>query len=122
MIIKAYIVSVPENGKNDFKVRIPFLEGNSPEPAIFSALLCCMPGESNGYSVGDCVFIAFENNKKNTAIILGKLYTGEVDSTTSLVVDNITVKTKANLPSSTKIGIFGEKEFFKLSQLEPTEK
>ena len=64
---RAYIVQIPENNDNHFKVRVPFMEDNTGEEAIYDALLCVSPTSYNGYSVGDVVFVTFENNKYNNA-------------------------------------------------------
>ena len=71
---KAYITAKPEEGDNIFKVNIPLMADNVSEEALFDALLCSN-GNYNDYNVGDCVFVSFEDDKYNTAIILGKLFT-----------------------------------------------
>ena len=117
MITKAYIVELPEQDSNIFKVSIPFMEDNTSSDAIFDALLCNSPIEFNGLKVGDCVFVGFEDDKLNTAIILGKLYT-DVPNYSSVygLMNELNVTQKATLPLDTKIGNFTAQDLFNLYQ------
>ena len=102
---RAYIVKIPENGDNHFKVRVPFMEDNTGEEAVYDALLCVSPTSYNGYSVGDVVFVTFENNKYNNCIILGKMFTSTpTDSSAYTLTDELKVTGQAYLPPTTKIG------------------
>lgn len=102
---RAYIVKIPENGDNHFKVRVPFMEDNTGEEAIYDALLCISPTSYNGYSVGDVVFVTFENNKYNNCIILGKMFTSTPTSSSAYTLtDELKVTGQAYLPPTTKIG------------------
>ena len=116
MILKAYITEIPDSGENHFKVRIPFLEDNTTTEMVFDALLCNQPGEYYGYNVGDCVFVSFENEKLNTAIILGKLYVDEVETPNYHLINELNVTSKVTLPENTKIGNYSAKDIFKLYQ------
>jgi len=49
MLTKAYIIQLPKQGNNIYKVRVPFLEDNTGTPMFFDALLCNQPGQYNGY-------------------------------------------------------------------------
>jgi len=121
MIIKAFIKSLPTRGDNVFKVRVPFLEDNTDKEMIFDALLCSPPGEYNGYSVGDCVFISFENDKLDTPIILGKLFVDVDDnSSTYKVLNELKVLNKVDLPASFSIGGYSIGDFFQFAQVGPT--
>lgn len=77
MIIKAIILETPQGDDNHYKIRIPFFEDHTKNEAEFEALLAYTPGIYNSYSVGDVVFISFENEKLDKPIILGKLYLRE---------------------------------------------
>ena len=102
---RAYIVKIPENGDNHFKVRVPFMEDNTGAEAIYDALLCVSPTSYNGYSVGDVVFVTFENNKYNNCIILGKMFTTTPTSSSAYTLtDELKVTGQAYLPPTTKIG------------------
>lgn len=117
MIMKAFIREIPAEGDNLFKVRIPFLEDNTRQEFIIEALLCNQPGEFNNYQVGDCVFVSFENNKMDLAIILGRLYTKVEDEVKSYhLVNELKVTSQAVLPENTKIGDYSPRDFFKLYQ------
>lgn len=116
---KAFITKIPEEGSNMFQVRVPLMEDNTQSEALFDALLCnSSNSEFNNYHVGDCVFVDFEDDKYNTAIILGKLYTEQKEESTSYnVINNLKVTGAATLPEDT---IFGNKysvrDFFSLYQ------
>lgn len=116
MILKAYITEIPQKGDNRFKVRIPFMEDNTTNEMIFDALLCNQPGEYYGYNVGDCVFVSFENEKLNTAIIFGKLYIDEEETPNYHILNELNVTSKVTLPEDTKIGSYSANDIFKLYQ------
>lgn len=79
MIIKAIIKKLPEYNDNHYTIRIPFFEDNTKKESEFTALLSYTPGIYGNYNIGDIVLISFENEKFNTPIILGKLYTGKIE-------------------------------------------
>ena len=117
MILKAYITELPKRDDNIFKVRIPFMEDNTTNEMVFEALLCNQPGEYKGYNVGDCVFVSFENDKLNTAIILGKLFVSEdMELPTYHVLNELRVTSKVSLPENTLIGGYSANDMFKLYQ------
>lgn len=117
MILKAFITKLPDSGDNRFKVRVPFLEDNTTNEMVFDALLCNQPGEYNGYKIGDCVFVSFENEKLNTAIILGKLYIeDDMNVSNYHVVNELNVTTKVTLPEDTKIGGYSADDIFQIYQ------
>jgi len=117
MILKGYIKSLPKNGTNIFRVRIPFLEDNTSREMVFDALLCNQPGEYQGYEVGDCVFVIFENDKLNTPVIMGKLYIEDSKySKSHHIVNNLDVNGTVNLPDNTTIGGYSINDIFQLQQ------
>lgn len=117
MIIKSYIKALPDYGSNVYKVRVPFLEDNTNREMVFDALLCSHPGEYYGYKVGDCVYVEFEDDKLNIPVILGKLYIGtENESTTYHVVNELNVTGHVTLPPNTQIGDYNAADFFTLFQ------
>ena len=117
MILKAFITELPKGEDNLFKVRIPFLEDNTTNEMVFNALLCNQPGEYNGYQVGDCVFVSFENDKLNTAIIFGKLYVDDdADVPNYHIINELNVTSKVTLPEDTKIGNYSAKDIFEIYQ------
>lgn len=117
MILKAFIKELPKKDSNVYRVRVPFLEDNTNHEMVFDALLCNQPGEYYGYKVGDCVFVIFENDKMNTPVIMGKLYTyPQEDSTSYHVVNELNITGKVTLPNDTVIGGYSAQDFFKLSQ------
>lgn len=98
MIIKGIVEQIPSNGENQYQVRVPFLEDNTNNEALFNAILCNQPGQYYGYEVGDVVFIEFENNRMDTAIILGKLFTGETPEAGYYRISNLEVVGTVKLP------------------------
>lgn len=114
---KAYITKVPEEGSNIFQVNIPLMQDNVSDEAIFDALLCSTSGNYNDYKVGDCVFVDFEDDKYNTAIIMGKLYT-EVPKENEAygLFNELKVTGSVTLPENTKIGQYSPQDIFNLYQ------
>lgn len=114
---KAYIYEMPEKDSNIFKVNIPLMADNVNDEAIFDALLAVQSGTYNDYKVGDCVFVDFEDDKYNTAIILGKLYTDVPEENDAYGLFNqLNVTGSAVLPEDTKIGKYSTQDIFNLYQ------
>ena len=124
MVIKGYIVSIPEPGDNHFQVRIPFIEDNTGVEIIMTALLCSQPGVYGGYDIGDCVFVSFEGDKHmdddvitDTPVIIGKLYQDEPTGVhNNCIIESLTVSSKAELPSNTTFGGQSAADIFDLIQ------
>lgn len=112
---KAYIKSVPEEGSNIFKVEVPLMEDNTGTEAIFDALLCTVPGHYKGLEVGDTVFVEFEDDQYNTAIILGELFTEiPTKSTTYSIINDLKVTDTASLPPNTRFGDYTAQDIMNL--------
>lgn len=63
---------------NKYYVEIPYLEqssvkNNSVSQYVLEATLSHTPGIVNSYNNGDVVFVAFEDRKSDSPVILGKL-------------------------------------------------
>ena len=99
MITKAIIKRLNTENDNHFIVYIPFLRkaNDKEENATLSATLCYIPGITNTFSVGDIVYVSFEENKASNPVIIGKLFTGN-DSDDSITTTMITrsLKTTQN--------------------------
>lgn len=118
MTTKAYITKVPERGSNIFQVNVPLMKDNVSSEAIFDALLCNSSDSYSNYHVGDCVFVNFEDDKYDTAIILGKLYTKTPDDSDAYsVLNSLKVTGSAELPYDTTFGgRYSVRDFFNLYQ------
>lgn len=124
MVIKGYIVSIPEPGDNHFQVRIPFIEDNTGVEIIMTALLCSQPGVYGGYDIGDCVFVSFEGDKHmdddvitDTPVIIGKLYQDvPIGVHNNCIIESLTVSSKADLPNNTTFGGQSAADIFDLIQ------
>lgn len=115
ILTKAYITEIPEDGDNHFRVRIPMYEDNTSGEAEFDALLCADPMSYKGYAVGDCVYVHFENDKQNVAVIIGKLFTTIPEKNTSYVLANeLKVTDHAFLPPNTRFGDYTADDFTNL--------
>lgn len=126
MITKGIIEKITKSANDGiiFDVRIPLLEtANETGEFLLKAHLCYQPGNLEGYSINDVVYIGFENDSLNKPVILGKLYKGsekqlfqETDG--SLTEEQLYKKNSSNfsycsslevvnsaiLPNNTKIG------------------
>ncbi len=117
ILTKAIITELPKDGENIFKCRVPLMEDNTRQDAIFDALLCAPPGIYGGYKVGDVVFVDFENDRYDTAVIHGKLYTKiEEDSSTYAILNNLKVEGRADLSNDSKLGGFTGGDIFTVYQ------
>ena len=111
MITKAIIESIESDGFH-FKVRIPVLNkiegvvGATPFNELPIALANCPPGINPNYSVGDVVFVGFEDNQYSQPVILGNLYNESyANRSSSVQSDSLNVSLDASLPEANKIQI-----------------
>ena len=115
MTTKAYIKSLPNEDTNMYTVEIPLMEDNTGNEAIFEAALSYTPGIYNGLKEGDCVFVTFEDDKYNTAIIVGKLYTEDnANEPVYASLDSLNVTGSVVLPEDTKIGNYSVRDIVNL--------
>ena len=111
MITKGYIMSKAVDPAK-FTVRLPVFEGvngneaNVYKPFTVDATVLMTPGNFLGYNINDVVFVGFEDNDYSKPIILGKLYTGTIDTQNSVkeINSQLTVNDTAILPADTSIG------------------
>ena len=104
MFTKALITETPKLGDNHYKVRIPLFEDTTGQEVIMDALCCHAPGVFNGFNVGDCVYVTFEDAKLNIPVIIGKLYVNEQDDFSTGYFNNIKVTNNVKLPMDTTFG------------------
>lgn len=96
MVTKALIESIEPDGYH-FKVRIPIFHkienviGATPYSELPIASCCIPPGIYPNFSIGDIVWVAFENGQCSDPVILGILYNDKAKKTTSANVDSINV-------------------------------
>ena len=105
MITKALIQSINQAG-NRCIVRMPLFEtASNSKPVVAEALVNIAPGVFNNLSVGDVVFVGFEENSLDKPIILGKLFRGATTENNIRggggVFDTLKVNTSVNLPAAT---------------------
>lgn len=123
MLTKAIVVGFGATS-NKYKIRIPILDGfedsndSTPNNQLSEATLCNLPGIENPLSIGDIVYVDFEDNNLARPVILGHLYLGDrgkldTKTTTSigLTLGSLNVEDRkninssnANLPINTSIG------------------
>lgn len=114
---KAYVTKVPEDDSNIFTVRVPLMEDNTETEAEFEAILSHSPGIYKGIEVGDCVIVTYEDDKYDTAIILGKLFTEVPENDQAFGLFNqLEVTGSVILPQNTKIGNYTTQDIFNLYQ------
>lgn len=107
MLVKGIIKSIDYNS-NDCTVRIPTFEtASQQEEVTMNAIFSIVPGVYNNYKVDDIVWIDFENNISEQAVIVGKLYVDAKEEKGSfrgaLSVENLEVSKNAVLPTSTRL-------------------
>ena len=105
MLTKGYIVEIPLND-NKYKVRVPFYENavENSEEVILTATLSQSPGIVKGYSIGDCVYLSFEDNDISRPVIIGKLLNDTGNIAENIKATNLEVSGKVVLPQNTSIG------------------
>lgn len=114
MIQKGIIKELLLN-ENRILVRIPILESAGGQEVVLSCLIMNQPGIVNGYQVGDVIFVAFENQDLDTPIVIGKLYTGTNNlSSSAFIGDSLTVSGKTTLSTECNIG---EVSYIELSSI-----
>lgn len=107
MVTKAEIIGI-DYTSNTCQVRMPIFEStSSANYAIARALFAVQPGVFNGYTVGDVVFVAFEDNRIDRPVVIGKLYLGtaeeSLNSGGAIYGKNLVINGTAELPTTTAI-------------------
>jgi len=75
MVTEAIIISIDQKN-NTCQVRIPLFEPAGGFPDISTAHFVSQPGLYNGFQVGDYVWVAFERNRADIPVVIGKMYRG----------------------------------------------
>ena len=94
MITKAIIEEMMTDGYHA-RIRIPTFHkinnvpGSTPFGELPKALINYAPGCKPNFSVGDVVYVAFENNQISEPVIIGALFKGEMDISCSLLTDSV---------------------------------
>ena len=87
-----------------------FETASSSVPVEVEALVSITPGMFNNLFINDVVFIAFEENALEKPIIIGKLYTGNLNENETQggagILDTVTVRSTASLPAATTTFVF----------------
>lgn len=113
MITKAIIETIEPDGYH-FKVRIPVLHkiadvpGSTPKKELPKALVNYPPGVRPNFSVGDVVYVAFENNQYSEPVIIGALLNDSyTDKSSSIRADSLEALINVGLPDGDKVLING---------------
>ena len=114
MITKGIIKSIPSTLEdNKYEVRLPFFEDaiENADEIIYEATLSQAPGIIQGYSIGDIVYCAFEDNNNGRPVIIGKLYSPNLENIGGEIETlDLNVTNRAYLPSKTTIGKISSKD------------
>lgn len=120
MITRAIVEEVISPHK--VKIRVPLLDRVSSSSLstktrnLNTATICTLPNCYMNIHVGDVVFIAFEDNTSDRAVVLGHLSRDlPYESFAQLVLSTLAVNDDASLPASTSIGDVTSKEIYCLS-------
>lgn len=108
MVTKGIIRTVPQsNEDNIYSVWLPFFDDPMEDAAeiVLDATLSEAAGINGGYSVGDVVYCAFEDNNNSRPVIVGKLSSPDVENTGGQInSEYLTISHQANLPHNTNVG------------------
>ena len=108
MITKGIIVSIPvEPTDNKYQVRLPFFEDatENADQVIYEATLIEAPGIIQGYDIDDVVYCDFEDNDLGRPVILGKLFSREIENRGAEIETNsLVVNDRTRLSKRTSIG------------------
>ena len=124
MITKGIVESIIS--KYSVKVRLPILDGikeskgSVPTNDLSEATICTMPNGECNLSVGDVVFVGFEDNDIGRPVVLGCLYREVADdlvesSSADLTLRKLTTTSTTSLSEMTSIGIVKPEEIKTLS-------
>ena len=107
MVTEAVIINIDYNS-NKCTVRVPLFETvNTIYPVITEAVFAITPGCFNGYKIDDIVWVAFERNKADLPVIIGKVYKSPTDENDNqgghINATSIKATEAASLPSTTVI-------------------
>lgn len=119
MITKGIITKINQND-NTCEVRIPLFEtAGVPEQYITTATFSIEPGIYNSYIENDIVFVGFEDNSINSAVIVGKFFKTTNDEKARKVgaisCSDLQVANSVNLPIDTTIGNISAKDLANLN-------
>ncbi len=107
MVTEAIILSIDFNA-NSCVVRIPLFEtANTVENFTATAKFAIQPGIYNGYNIGDTVWVSFITDKKETPLVIGKIYQGsDIEKEVkggAIAAAKLKVSDYATLPEGTQI-------------------
>ena len=109
MLVKGIIVSMAEDVHQAY-ITIPLFD-NSTSKIDFKnvnkrlATICTLPGCDLLYSIGDVVYVDFEQDNQEYPVILGRLYRdGEVGSISNITAHSLKVNVNTELSNDTSIG------------------
>ena len=107
--------------ENRVLVRIPMYESPGNGEAIFDCMVSNQPGIINGYTVGDVVFVDFENNDLDDPVVVGNLYRGlnEMKSKSGFVGDSINVAGSSKFSTDFQVGEITYKDLLALKKALP---
>lgn len=108
MVTKGIIRTIPQsNEDNIYSVWLPFFDDPMEDATeiVLDATLSEASGINGGYSVGDVVYCAFEDNNNSRPVIIGKLSSPDVENIGGQInSEYLTISHQANLPHNTNIG------------------
>lgn len=111
MITKGIVEEVLSQYK--VKVRLPIFDGvkSNKNEVLNSATICTLPSIDNVVTVGDIVFVGFEDNDLGKPIVIGQLFSSKSNNTKSdLKLNTLYTESITKLSSSTWIGAITPKE------------
>ena len=112
MIYRALIDS--QYGNYQYKVRIPAIDNKT-----YNATVCATPGVNSVLRNGDAVYVTFEKDTNDKAVILGTLYNDKnAKQKANINGSTMEVSVKTILPHDTFIGDVTDKQISYLKNLD----
>lgn len=115
MITKAFVEEIIS--PYEARIRVPSLDGVESSPLAVQtsklniATICSLPNCYINVQVGDVVFVAFENNTYDQAVIIGHLCRSEMTETyADIIVNSFEARGTTKLNADTHIGTVTSKE------------
>ena len=123
MVTKAIVEQIIDD--YTIRVRIPLFDKIASDLTatrtadLSEATICFLANSYMGVSLGDIVYVSFEDNDRSKPVIIGHLSCNkDYESAASLVLHNLSIDSSCNLPANTLIGNIRYEQLLNAIQLQ----